>query len=63
MTETGNRSPRENVSNLLPLWCKPYIALAAAKLGIQKSQVMANALGMHRDYLIRSGVLKPEETE
>ena len=46
------------VSMRLPRWTKSYIALASARLGIPKGEVVTAALKMHLDYLDRSGVIK-----
>lgn len=52
---------RVRISNDVPAWAPPFIALAAAKLGVKKSDVLTSALRVYRDYLLRSGVLTEAE--
>ena len=42
-------------------WCADYLALAAAKLSENKGQVLSDALRLHREFLIRTGVLREDE--
>jgi hypothetical protein len=58
------KSPdRENVTALLPRWCRRYVALASAKLGVSKAKVITDALNLHREYLVGAGVFKANEVE
>lgn len=51
------------VSYRIPAWAKQYVDLAAARLGIAKQDVVAEALRFHRDYLSRSGVFSTTSLE
>jgi hypothetical protein len=51
----------ENITHKVPTWCKRYITVAAAKLDIPKSQVVVDALKMHHDFMVRTGIIEKDQ--
>ncbi len=49
------------ISHRVPAWAKRYITAAAAQLDIPKAQVVVDALKMHRDFLVGTGLVKNGE--
>jgi hypothetical protein len=51
------------MNNLVPIDTKQYVRLAAAKLKVPQHAVIVAALNMHRDYLVKAGVLSEEDVK